>query len=248
MHAHYLQHVPFEGLGSIESWLTAHGYTLTSSQLYESPILPSAEAIKSIDLLIIMGGPMSIHDEKEYPWLAAEKQLVRHCIDAGKAVLGICLGAQIIAHTLGASVFQNKEKEIGWLPINNNLDSNLDTVLDTYQNIDIFNFPPSALVFHWHGETFDIPSGAVQLARSEGCAHQAFQYGRRTIGLQFHLETTPESAQAIVSHCRNELVESQYIQSEDTILSAPSHYYAYINSLMAEVLNFLHCSIDGKNS
>lgn len=248
MRAHYLQHVAFEGLGSIESWLESHGYALTCTQLFNSENLPSAESIPSIDLLIIMGGPMSVNDEGDYPWLTAEKQFVRQCIEAGKPVLGICLGAQMIAHTLGAKIFQNKEKEIGWLPIYStsifsaNANSNSSPSLSpssSPSSKSIFNFPLSTTVFHWHGETFDLPSGAIRLAHSEGCENQAFQYGERVIGLQFHLETTPESAQEIVSHCRHELVSSTYIQNEETILDANSQNYTTIHQLMGEVLTFL---------
>lgn len=228
MRVHYLQHVEFEGLGSIEPWLISQGYTITCTRLFDLENLPSAESISTIDLLIIMGGPMSVNDEIDYPWLASEKQFVRQCIDADKPVLGICLGAQMIANTLGAKVFPNKEKEIGWFPIYSTNHSN-----------STFNFPSSATVFHWHGETFDLPSGAIQLARSEGCQNQAFQYKERVIGLQFHLETTPESAQAIVSQCRNELVSSQYIQDEANILAATPQNYNAIHQLMAQVLTFL---------
>jgi hypothetical protein len=94
-------------------------------------------------------------------------------------------------------------------------------------------------VFHWHGETFDLPPGAVRLARSEACANQAFQLGERVIGLQFHLETTPASAQAIVSHCRDELVPATWIQSETDILAADAAQFSAINGLMGAILAYL---------
>jgi len=227
MRAHSLQHVPFEGLGSIEPWLEANGYALTHTRFFASTDLPVPEVI---DLLIVMGGPMSVHDTADFPWLGLEKAFVREVIEAGKPILGICLGAQIIANVLGAKVFPNQQKEIGWFPIHA-IPSSEDSV---------FSFPPSETVFHWHGETFDLPPGAIRLARSDGCENQAFQLDKRIIGLQFHLETTPESARELISHCRDELIPSRFVQSEEEILSAGPDRYTSINDLMSSVLAFLH--------
>lgn len=103
----------------------------------------------------------------------------------------------------------------------------------------LFQFPESIEVFHWHGETFDLPAGATLLASSEGCPNQAFQIGSIVIGLQFHLETTPESAREILTHCRAELEPSRFVQTESAILSAPPEKYRTINGLMSELLSFL---------
>ena len=227
MRAHYLQHVSFEGLGSIESWLVNAGYEISSTPLYSSTVFPD---IESIDFLVVMGGPMSVNDEAEYPWLAQEKDFIKQAIDLGIPVLGICLGAQLIADTMGAKVFPNTVKEIGWFPI---------TAVNS-ETSSTFQFPKEIDVFHWHGETFSLPEGAVQIAKSQGCENQAFQLGSHVIGLQFHLETTPISAQALVSECRNELVAGEYIQSEAEILAAVKESYTSINSLMTRVLEYLH--------
>lgn len=226
MHAHYLQHVPFEGLGSIEAWLQDAGFTISSTGFFANEQLPAVEAI---DFLVIMGGPMSVNDEVELPWLVAEKAFIRAVIDAGKPVLGICLGAQLIVNALGAKVYPNSKKEIGWLPI-----SGVPTNVP-----GVFQFPAASTVFHWHGETFDLPAGAVHLARSTGCEHQAFQWGSSVIGLQFHLETTPKSARAIIAACGDELVPDEFVHSADMLLAAPEKNYRDANGLMAKVLAFL---------
>jgi len=229
MRAHYLQHVPFEGLGSIEPWLQSAGYEISRTQFFNSGNLPD---IGDIDLLVILGGPMSVNDETEHPWLVKEKEFIRGAIEAGKSVLGICLGAQLIANSMGGEVFANSKKEIGWFPAE---------AVD-FEGTSVFQFPKETEVFHWHGETFSLPKGAVQIAKSKGCENQAFQIGGNVIGLQFHLETTPLSAQAIVENCRDELVESEYIQSELEILSASQEHYSSINSLMGEVLEYLQAN------
>lgn len=229
MHAHYLQHVPFEGLGSIEAWLLNVGYEISCTRLYESVDFPE---IEEIDLLVIMGGPMSVNDEQKYSWLVKEKNFIKSVIQAGRPVLGICLGAQLIADSMGGEVFENGVKEIGWLPI---------TAAESL-NDNVFQFPEEIEVFHWHGETFSLPNGAVLIAESKGCKNQAFQIGRHVIGLQFHLETTQKSAEELVDHCRDELVAGEYIQTADEILSVPQERYDSINSLMGNILEYLLAS------
>lgn len=226
MRAHLFQHVPFEGLGSMEPWLLAAGHAISATRFFENADLPDAG---DIDLLIVMGGPMSIHDEHDYPWLQAEKRFLRDFIASGGAVLGICLGAQLIAASLGAGVKPNPVKEIGWFPIQGVM----------RLTSDCFAFPAEMEVFHWHGETFTLPPGATLLASSIGCENQAFQIGSSVIGLQFHLETTPQSARDIVSHCRDELVSAPFIQTEEVILSASEKRYQAINRMMGEVLAYL---------
>jgi len=226
MRAHWLQHVPFEGLGSIEAWLRQKQYEITSTRFFESENLPHPS---NVDLLIVMGGPMSANEEEEFPWLISEKEFLRWCIQSGKSVLGICLGAQLIANAMGARVYRNRYKEIGWFPVQG----------VPSHNSSFFSFPPRFEAFHWHGETFDLPPGAVRLARSEGCENQAFQLGRSVIGLQFHLETTPATAMELLTHCRAELLRSKYAQSEEVILGASDGRYEAINELMFQVLSFL---------
>jgi len=222
MRVHVLQHVPFEGIGSMADWLTKRDADIRFTRFYEGEALPEPS---NLDLIIVMGGPMSVNDEDVYPWLRPEKEFLATAIRGGLPVVGICLGAQLIAAALGASVHANARKEIGWFPVE---------AVD--HGADAFRFPPIQTVFHWHGETFDLPQGAVRLARSAHCANQAFQVGGTVIGLQFHLETTPASAREIVVNCRGELIESETVQSAQAILSVPNDHYEGINRLMAEVL------------
>lgn len=225
MRVQCLTHVPFEGLGSIAPWLAAASHEIVHTRLYEQAPLPAPE---QVDLLVVIGGPMSVHAEEAYPWLAAEKRFIREVVERGKPVLGICLGAQLIANALGAKVYRNPVKEIGWFPIRG-----------VPQEMPVFSFPPMATAFHWHGETFDLPPGAIRLAGSEACENQAFQLGNAVIGLQFHLETTPESARDLVAHCGNELVSGEYVQNAEEILAAGPERYHTIHQLMDRLLVYL---------
>lgn len=250
MRAHYLQHVPFEGLGSIEPWLAAAGHEITATRLFDSAVFPD---VADVDLLIIMGGPMSANDDALLPWLALEKAFIRRVIEAEKPVLGVCLGAQLIAAAMGGRVYPNPEKEIGWLPVEgvagvvagarivspSEAAGPTDAAGLVGTDAEAFAFPPRLEVFQWHGETFTLPAGARLLARSEACHNQAFLLGDSVMGLQFHLETTPASVHALVENCRDELVSARYVQTEEQLLSAPEERYVALNRVMADVLAFL---------
>ena len=225
MNVHILQHVAFEGPGSIADWCAARNARITTTRLYDGDALPNVDPL---DLLIVLGGPMSVHDEPALPWLRAEKRFLASALEKGKAVLGICLGAQLLAHVGGARVYANPEREIGWFDIER-----------APEAVGPFGFPQRLTVFHWHGETFDIPSGARRLARSEACENQAFAWGDRVIGLQFHLETTPRSAEMLIEHARVDLRPGRYVQSEADLLATPPHRYAAINDEMKRVLDQL---------
>ena len=201
MHAHCIQHVAFEGLAIIENWLITQKFEISCTRLFNNEEFPNVE---NIDWLIIMGGPMSVNDETEFPWIRKEKAFIKECIDNGKIVIGICLGAQFIASVLGSKIYRNKDKEIGWFPIHKM----------TNLNPGLFNFFPSNLiVFHWHGETFDLPECAELIASSEVCKNQIFVYNKKVIGFQCHLETTKESLLAIIENCKNEIIPNKYIHN-----------------------------------
>ncbi len=228
MRIHALQHVAFEGLGHIEQWISAQGHSLRISHLYAGDALP---ALNDVDRLVIMGGPMNIYEDDRYPWLAAERDLICRAIAAGKSAVGICLGAQLLADALGSKVYGGKNKEIGWLPIQ---------VTEAGRQTGLWQGLPTApVVFHWHGDTFDVPAGAVHLAESEGCVSQAFVVDERILGLQFHLESTPQTVEAILDHCGDELVAGRYIQSEAQIRAADPAHFATINHLLETLLSRL---------
>ncbi|RPD42472.1 type 1 glutamine amidotransferase [Chitinophaga barathri] len=198
MRIHYLQHVPFEGLAAIADWAKQHSHTLTATRWYETPTLPQQQ---DFDMLIIMGGPMGIYDEADYPWLRDEKTFIRQSIDAGKPVLGVCLGSQLLADVLGAKVYPNKHKEIGWFPVQ--FDGELSG--------------EDLVACHWHGDTFNLPEGAVHLAQSAACKNQAYRYGDRVYGLQFHLEMTPAALEGMIAACGKELVKAEWVQDEEEL-------------------------------
>ncbi|MCM8812375.1 MAG: type 1 glutamine amidotransferase [Candidatus Omnitrophica bacterium] len=155
MRIHYLEHVPHEGLGYIRRWARTRNYAVTKTRLYAHDIFP---ALNDFDWLVIMGGPMNADEEYVYPWLAAEKEFIGRAINAGKIVLGICLGAQLIARVLGAAVKKNRTPEIGWFPI---------TLTKGAADAVFFQGLPQVVpVLHWHGDTFAIPAAAMHLPRA----------------------------------------------------------------------------------
>jgi GMP synthase-like glutamine amidotransferase len=204
---HYLQHVEFEGLGSIEEWVSSAGHLLTSTRFFESSDLPEAA---DFDWLIVMGGSMSVQDEKEYPWLTEEKKFIRKAINAGKTVLGICLGSQLVSDALGAKVYKNHDKEIGWFDIEPTCFAETSKLL--------YDMALRTTVFHWHGDTFDLPEGAIHLAYSRACKNQAYLYMGRVLALQFHLEPTKEWIREMVESGAGELVAGNYVQTGEEIL------------------------------
>ena len=227
MHIVTLQHVPFEGPAAIASWAEAAGHTFTSVHLYRGDPLPP---IAMVDFLVVMGGPMSVGDVEAFPWLLTERQYIRDIVDNGKLVLGVCLGAQLIAASLGAEITKNAYREIGWFPLTVAAEL-ADTVLaDVFSN--------GLEVFHWHGDTFAIPAGAVRLASSEACRNQGFVYGKRVVALQFHIETTPQSAQALLDHCADELDGTRYVQDAATLLADASRFQR-INTVLYRLLDAL---------
>ncbi len=211
MRLHSLQHEPFEGLANIEVWAKDRGHSISRTLLFNKEELPD---IGDFDWLVIMGGSMNIYEEEKYPWLKEEKNFIAEAIANKKIVLGVCLGSQLIADILGGRVTKNKYKEIGWFPV---------TLTREAKNSPIFKtLPNKFFAFHWHGDTFKIPPGAARIAKSEGCANQAFECGR-VIGLQFHLEYSVESINLMLQNCGDEIVDGKYIQKQQEIESQYSN-------------------------
>ena len=228
MRIHWFQHVAFEGLGSIEPWLLARGHALSVTRWWAGEAAPTADAF---DALIVMGGPMNIHEHAAHPWLVAEKAAIGEAILAGKPVLGICLGAQLIADVLGGEVTRNAEREIGWWPVR--------SVGPTAGETDDaaaarFALPEETMVLHWHGDTFTLPPGAVRLARSEACEQQAFVWGGgRVLALQFHLEMDAAAIGAIADACAGELADGgRWVRPADALAADAEKHGARAAALL----------------
>lgn len=203
-----LQHVPFEGPAAIADWATARGHELSITHVYEATPPP----LDSFDFLAIMGGPMNVYEDLEHPWLTAEKVFISSAIAAGKATLGVCLGAQLLSVVLGGRVTKGLRREIGWFPVTLT-DAGRDSTL-------LAGFPSQFKALHWHGDTFSIPEGAQHLASSSACGNQAFAYDAgRVVGLQFHLEETRSSLQLLSEHGADELIEDTWVQSPEDLLA-----------------------------
>lgn len=223
---HALTHVPFEGLGCIEQWIINHHHKLSYTRLYEKHRFPE---MADIDWLIVMGGPMGVVDEAAYPWLAEEKNFIRSAIQHGKTIIGICLGSQLIAGVLGAKVYPNYQKEIGWF------DVKLSEA--AIQHPLFKNFDDKFTVFHWHGDTFDIPEGSIHLISSDTCSNQAFLFNRKVLGLQFHFEVTAQTLKEMIVNGKDELIENTTIQPAEQILEQTG-FIESNNRKMFQILDY----------
>ncbi len=225
MNIHCIQHVPFEDLAFFENWLGKNGHRISGrTRLYDGEILPPVE---TFDWLFVMGGPMGVNDEVKHPWLTSEKLFIEKAIMEQKRVTGICLGAQLIAGVLGAEVRRNTQVEIGWFPVRKTVDA-VGTCFDP--------IPETFTPFHWHGDTFDIPYGAVRTASSEACPNQAFLYENRVLALQFHIEMIMDRIRGLIENCGNEIVTAPYIQEPDEMLQRAEREVPLMHSLLDDLL------------
>ena len=219
METYIFQHADFEGPGAILSYLESREHHVHLVKLYAGDPVPSS---LDVDFAVLMGGSMSALEEDKYPYMVEEKQLCRELFAAEKPVLGICLGAQILANAFFAPIRQNPEKEIGFYPV-------------TFEN----GFTVNA--FHWHGETFDIPEYAESIAYSEACRNQGFKIGR-SLGLQFHLETTAASLNSLLENCAAEheqalSAKAKFVQSKAQILETAKTALPELNATLTGLLD-----------
>lgn len=237
---HALFHTDYEDLSFIKKWANSHHHMMSVSRSYDDCSLPEQD---SFDWLIVMGGPMSVHDDEKYPWLVNEKCLIKQAIDAGKTVIGVCLGAQLIAHCLGAEVKSSGVKEIGWLPMRLTEAGQAHPLLQDLPKQDF-------TVFHFHGDGFDCPKGASIIASTEAWPNQGFIYqnsqhkalGTWVLAWQCHFEVTKESLAKMVSNgsaaIQSGLKDYPYtVQSPAEIIALGNKYIEENNARLSAMLN-----------
>jgi GMP synthase-like glutamine amidotransferase len=221
---HILQHDPDEGPGAIADWAAARGHALRTTHVYRGDALPDLE---SGDLLVAMGGPMNIYQDRDHPWLRAERSFLERHIGKGGRALGVCLGAQLLADALGGRVMQNSQVEIGWFPVR-----------FTDEARALFPFlPEEKEIMHWHGDTFELPAGAMRLGTSEACANQGFLYEGRILGLQFHAEVTRDFAAALLRQAGTDLRPEAFVQDGQTILGHSDADFESAHTLLSGLLD-----------
>jgi GMP synthase-like glutamine amidotransferase len=220
-----LQHVPYEGPGAISEWAQSRGHEIRVTEVYQADL----PAVEGTELLVVMGGPMNVHQEADYPWLAKEKAFIKAGIEKGKVVLGICLGAQLLADVLGGKVTKGEHVEIGWFPVE---------ITDDGHELELMSgFPTRFIALHWHGDTFSIPPESVHFASSAACKNQAFAYDEgKVVGLQFHLEETRESLALLMENAAADLVPGEWIETSKELL-APYAPFQLSNDLLYRLLD-----------
>lgn len=223
MRIHCLQHLEFETLGIIRKWVEKRGHTLTLSSPSKTLSFPDPA---DYDLLLVLGGLMSVYEKEAYPWIKLEKEFVKKGIEADKAILGSCFGGQLIAEVLGGRVSKNKFKEIGWHKVKKSPQPFWQATKKGESDVfseDSFNtllklFPEEFFAFMWHGDTFEIPPGARKLFESKACPNQGYLYKGKVLGLQFHPEADEVWIAKLVQNCGYELRGGKYVQEETEIL------------------------------
>lgn len=221
-----LKHAPFERLGQIELWLQETSASVETVALYDDEV--QYPPLTSTDLVIALGGPMSVNDEVNYPWLVAEKQYIRDVVEADIPLLGICLGGQLIATALGAKVTDNPEVEIGW-----------HTVSNVADDATVFQFPRALEIFNWHSETFALPKDGKRLLESQACPNQGFQLGERIIGLQCHPEVTPPIIQEWIDEIGEQMTVGDFVQTPQAMLAEPETKMQSVRPVLFDLLDYL---------
>ncbi len=226
------QHEAFEDLDGMGPWFTEQGWEIAYTRVDKGEDYP--ESLEGIDMLVLMGGTMGVYEREKYPWIDKELAIIKEAIDKGVIVLGVCLGAQLIAAALGAEVYQHDVREIGWHEIEKTEAGRFDPVFE--------GIPDKMLIFQWHGDTFDLPEGATLLATSNACPHQAFSYGQSVLALQFHPENTAPGLLEFLPSIRKE-PKGPFVQTEDQIREFIEARCEQMNAHMHRILGNLTATV-----
>lgn len=235
LNVHYFQHIAGEGFGSCYSFLKQHQAHITATEFFALPVdqpleIEALPSVTDVDLLIIMGGAMSVNDEANFPWLKIQKRWLRRYLSMGKPAIGLCFGGQLIANALGAAVNTNQNQELGWMDVHK----------VKQQAVECFQLPEKFNVMHWHRETFEIPKGAIHLAENDVCRNQMYQIGKNVLGFQFHPEITPESLTLFLNDDDElESFKGKYVQSEQQLKITPKSSFHAGNLLLNRAIEYV---------
>ena len=232
---HYFKHIAGEGFGSCYEYLKQLNAEITATEFFALPLdrpldIEALPQVEEVDLLIIMGGTMSVNDEANFPWLKIEKRWLRRYLSMGKPAIGLCLGGQLIANALGAGVSKNKKQELGWSTVYKV--ANLPN--------ECFQLPEKFTVMQWHSETFEIPKGAIHIAENSVCRNQMYQIGKNVLGFQFHPEITPQVLQLFLEN-DEELIKfsGEYVQDEMSLKKSNTISFIEGNQILKNAIQYV---------